>query len=153
MGNINNWSIIQSILPFVSTIQSQLILNHALRVMYHKARNHYVGFPACQFSICQTQLGKGVANQCQVTYSDSVIHHAFIINEWKLPTDRGLCVGDNCLKHAINESLFQMSDEKEGPVTKSIRLTSALILRNLVIYSSIGKMWVIPKDHILLPFD
>jgi len=32
-----------------------------------------------------------------------------------------------------------MRDEKEGPVTKSIRLTSSLILRNLVIYSSIGK--------------
>ena len=32
-----------------------------------------------------------------------------------------------------------MSDDKEGPVTKSIRLTSALILRNLVIYSSTGK--------------
>ncbi|TRY73680.1 hypothetical protein TCAL_10161 [Tigriopus californicus] len=32
-----------------------------------------------------------------------------------------------------------MTDEKEGPVTKSIRLTSALILKNLVIYSSLGK--------------
>lgn len=29
--------------------------------------------------------------------------------------------------------------EKEGPVTKSIRLTAALILRNLVIYSNTGK--------------
>jgi AT-rich interactive domain-containing protein 2 len=32
-----------------------------------------------------------------------------------------------------------MSDEKEGPVTKSIRLTSSLILKNLVMYSSVGK--------------
>ncbi|XP_025411426.1 AT-rich interactive domain-containing protein 2 isoform X3 [Sipha flava] len=30
-------------------------------------------------------------------------------------------------------------DDNEGPVTKSIRLTSALILRNLVIYSSTGR--------------
>ena len=42
-----------------------------------------------------------------------------------------------------------MSDDKEGPVTKSIRLTSALILRNLVIYSSIGKMWVVPQTKSL----
>lgn len=33
----------------------------------------------------------------------------------------------------------EMRDEKEGPVTKSIRLTASLILRNLVIYSSIGR--------------
>ena len=33
----------------------------------------------------------------------------------------------------------QMRDEKEGPVTKSIRLTASLILRNLVIYSSLGR--------------
>ena len=32
-----------------------------------------------------------------------------------------------------------MGDEKEGPVTKSIRLTSSLILKNLVMYSPIGK--------------
>jgi hypothetical protein len=32
-----------------------------------------------------------------------------------------------------------MGDEKEGPVTKSIRLTSALILKNLVMFSPIGK--------------
>ena len=36
-------------------------------------------------------------------------------------------------------SIFQMGDEKEGPVTKSIRLTSSLILKNLVIYSNLGK--------------
>merc|ERR1719319_1495928 len=36
-------------------------------------------------------------------------------------------------------SLCQMRDEKEGPVTKSIRLTASLILRNLVIYSSLGR--------------
>ena len=35
--------------------------------------------------------------------------------------------------------LLQMSDEKEGPVTKSIRLTSSLILKNLVMYSNLGK--------------
>jgi len=33
----------------------------------------------------------------------------------------------------------EMKDEKEGPVTKSIRLTASLILRNLVIYSSLGR--------------
>nr|XP_034836461.1 AT-rich interactive domain-containing protein 2-like isoform X1 [Maniola hyperantus] len=30
-------------------------------------------------------------------------------------------------------------DENEGPVTKSIRLTAALILRNIVIYSNTGR--------------
>ena len=35
---------------------------------------------------------------------------------------------------------FQMGDEKEGPVTRSIRLTSSLILKNLVNYSTVGKM-------------
>lgn len=35
--------------------------------------------------------------------------------------------------------LFFVFQEKEGPVTKSIRLTAALILRNLVIYSNTGK--------------
>ena len=35
-----------------------------------------------------------------------------------------------------------MRDEKEGPVTKSIRLTASLILKNLVIYSSLGRSWV-----------
>lgn len=33
----------------------------------------------------------------------------------------------------------ELQDENEGPVTKSIRLTSALILRNLVIFSSNGR--------------
>jgi len=33
----------------------------------------------------------------------------------------------------------EMKDEKEGPVTKSIRLTASLILRNLVIYSQLGR--------------
>lgn len=36
-------------------------------------------------------------------------------------------------------NLFQ--DDNEGPVTKSIRLTSALILRNLVIYSTNGRRY------------
>jgi len=39
----------------------------------------------------------------------------------------------------INPKLQAMGDEKEGPVTKSIRLTSSLILKNLVIYSNLGK--------------
>jgi len=34
----------------------------------------------------------------------------------------------------------EMKDEKEGPVTKSIRLTASLILRNLVIYSPTGRL-------------
>lgn len=34
----------------------------------------------------------------------------------------------------------EMKDEKEGPVTKSIRLTASLILRNLVIYSPSGRL-------------
>lgn len=39
----------------------------------------------------------------------------------------------------VNPKAVAMGDEKEGPVTKSIRLTSSLILKNLVIYSNLGK--------------
>jgi AT-rich interactive domain-containing protein 2 len=39
----------------------------------------------------------------------------------------------------VNPKAAAMGDEKEGPVTKSIRLTSSLILKNLVIYSNLGK--------------
>lgn len=35
--------------------------------------------------------------------------------------------------------VFTLQDDNEGPVTKSIRLTAALILRNLVIYSTHGR--------------
>lgn len=35
--------------------------------------------------------------------------------------------------------VFVLQDDNEGPVTKSIRLTAALILRNLVIYSTHGR--------------
>jgi len=45
-------------------------------------------------------------------------------------------------RHAVefaNPKELAMRDEKEGPVTKSIRLTASLILRNLVIYSSLGR--------------
>ncbi|XP_068209040.1 AT-rich interactive domain-containing protein 2 isoform X3 [Palaemon carinicauda] len=42
-------------------------------------------------------------------------------------------------RHALEVINHRDAVEKEGPVTKSIRLTSALILRNLVIYSNTGK--------------
>jgi len=53
----------------------------------------------------------------------------------------------NAALHAIKRHAVEfvspkelaMRDEKEGPVTKSIRLTASLILRNLVIYSSLGR--------------
>ncbi|CAB4065109.1 ARID2 [Lepeophtheirus salmonis] len=53
----------------------------------------------------------------------------------------------NAAYHAIKRHALEfvspkemaMRDEKEGPVTKSIRLTSSLILKNLVIYSALGK--------------
>merc|ERR1712226_443010 len=53
----------------------------------------------------------------------------------------------NAAQHAINRhhdkfaqpKAIAMGDEKEGPVTKSIRLTSALILKNLVTTSSLGR--------------
>jgi len=53
----------------------------------------------------------------------------------------------NAALHAIKRHAVEfaspkenaMRDEKEGPVTKSIRLTASLILKNLVIYSSIGR--------------
>ncbi|KAG7163198.1 AT-rich interactive domain-containing protein 2-like, partial [Homarus americanus] len=50
----------------------------------------------------------------------------------------------NAAFHAIKRHALEVINqrdavEKEGPVTKSIRLTAALILRNLVIYSNTGK--------------
>lgn len=42
-------------------------------------------------------------------------------------------------RHALEVITQRDVVENEGPVTKSIRLTSALILRNLVIYSNTGR--------------
>ncbi|KJH45551.1 ARID/BRIGHT DNA binding domain protein [Dictyocaulus viviparus] len=42
-------------------------------------------------------------------------------------------------RHAFNFLPRDITDEPEGPVTKSIRLTSCLILRNLARYSSVGR--------------
>ncbi|VDM53842.1 unnamed protein product [Angiostrongylus costaricensis] len=42
-------------------------------------------------------------------------------------------------RHAFNFLPRDITDEPEGPVTKSIRLTSCLILRNLARYSSAGR--------------
>ncbi|XP_018022368.1 AT-rich interactive domain-containing protein 2 isoform X3 [Hyalella azteca] len=42
-------------------------------------------------------------------------------------------------RHALEVISQRDAVEKEGPVTKSIRLTSALVLRNLVIYSNSGR--------------
>ncbi|KAK6735847.1 hypothetical protein RB195_018851 [Necator americanus] len=42
-------------------------------------------------------------------------------------------------RHAFNFLPRDITDEPEGPVTKSIRLTSALILRNLARYSATGR--------------
>ncbi|KAJ1350155.1 hypothetical protein KIN20_005879 [Parelaphostrongylus tenuis] len=42
-------------------------------------------------------------------------------------------------RHAFNFLPRDITDEPEGPVTKSIRLTSCLILRNLARYSSTGR--------------
>lgn len=38
---------------------------------------------------------------------------------------------------------FLFKDEKEGPITKHIRLTAALILKNIGKYSECGRRWVI----------
>ncbi|XP_077285340.1 brahma associated protein 170kD isoform X3 [Arctopsyche grandis] len=51
----------------------------------------------------------------------------------------------NAALHAIKRHAVdflnprELMDDNEGPVTKSIRLTAALILRNIVIYSHIGR--------------
>lgn len=47
--------------------------------------------------------------------------------------------------------MYNFQDDNEGPVTKSIRLTSSLILRNLVIYSTNGKRQDTHK--LILPTD
>ncbi|CAI5442427.1 unnamed protein product [Caenorhabditis angaria] len=46
---------------------------------------------------------------------------------------------DAIRRHAFNFLPREITDEAEGPVTKSIRLTSCLILRNLARYSSEGR--------------
>ncbi|KAL0272764.1 UNVERIFIED_CONTAM: hypothetical protein PYX00_005615 [Menopon gallinae] len=54
----------------------------------------------------------------------------------------------NAAFHAIKRHALEfvnpkeLLDDNEGPVTKSIRLTASLILRNLVIYSSIGRRFL-----------
>lgn len=45
----------------------------------------------------------------------------------------------SCVKFLEFLMNFFFQDDNEGPVTKSIRLTAALILRNLVIYSAHGR--------------
>lgn len=46
-------------------------------------------------------------------------------------------------RHAMSfmSTKEHLHDDNEGPVTKSIRLTSALILRNLVNYSGLGRRY------------
>lgn len=46
---------------------------------------------------------------------------------------------DAVRRHALNFLPKELTDENEGPVTKSIRLTAALILRNLLRYSGEGR--------------
>uniref|UniRef100_A0A8R1E4F3 C2H2-type domain-containing protein n=1 Tax=Caenorhabditis japonica TaxID=281687 RepID=A0A8R1E4F3_CAEJA len=46
---------------------------------------------------------------------------------------------DAIRRHAFNFLARELTDEAEGPVTKSIRLTSCLILRNLARYSAEGR--------------
>lgn len=47
-------------------------------------------------------------------------------------------------RHALDfANTKELKDENEGPVTKSIRLTAALILRNLVNYTGAAKRWVV----------
>ncbi|CAD6193946.1 unnamed protein product [Caenorhabditis auriculariae] len=46
---------------------------------------------------------------------------------------------DAIRRHAFNFLSREITDEPEGPVTKSIRLTSCLILRNLARYSAEGR--------------
>ncbi|CAA86663.1 SWI/SNF chromatin remodeling complex subunit swsn-7 [Caenorhabditis elegans] len=46
---------------------------------------------------------------------------------------------DAIRRHAFNFLSRELTDEAEGPVTKSIRLTSCLILRNLARYSAEGR--------------
>ncbi|XP_014090046.2 AT-rich interactive domain-containing protein 2 [Bactrocera oleae] len=45
----------------------------------------------------------------------------------------------NAIKRHTADYVKEVMDENEGPVTKSIRLTAALILRNLVTYTSTAK--------------
>ncbi|CAG7719032.1 unnamed protein product [Allacma fusca] len=61
------------------------------------------------------------------------------------PTHHHLGYAPNAAFHAIKRHAMQfmnpkeLLDDNEGPVTKSIRLTAALILKNLVNYSSMGR--------------
>ena len=58
------------------------------------------------------------------------------------------------MQEVYNRSLISISfcclliqEEKEGPVTKSIRLTSALILRNVATHSSLGRRYFPMKSY------
>ena len=73
-------------------------------------------------------------------YAPNAALHAIKRHAVEFVSPKELAV--NCLKTCSLQyyhSYCQMRDEKEGPVTKSIRLTASLILRNLVIYSSLGR--------------
>ena len=52
----------------------------------------------------------------------------------------------SCVAHkmySMVDMLFALQDPNEGPVTKHIHLTSALIIRNLARYSSVGRRCVV----------
>ncbi|KAE9551595.1 hypothetical protein FO519_005202 [Halicephalobus sp. NKZ332] len=55
-------------------------------------------------------------------------------------------------RHAFMNIQREVIDEQEGPVTKCIRLTSALILRNIARYSEEGRMQLRPYELQLSPF-
>ena len=74
-------------------------------------------------------------------YAPNAALHAIKRHAVEFVSPKELAV--SCLETSTSlqsyHSYCQMRDEKEGPVTKSIRLTASLILRNLVIYSSLGR--------------
>lgn len=53
---------------------------------------------------------------------------------------------DAIRRHAFNFIVKDLTEEVEGPVTKSIRLTSCLILRNIARYSVEGRWLVIYRE-------
>lgn len=76
--------------------------------------------------------------------------HAFFYETFFLASERSVisfvvrhqlsvCENKRAWMIDCQRCVFILQDDNEGPVTKSIRLTAALILRNLVIYSTHGR--------------
>uniref|UniRef100_A0A158PAY4 ARID domain-containing protein n=1 Tax=Angiostrongylus cantonensis TaxID=6313 RepID=A0A158PAY4_ANGCA len=103
-------------------------------VLSHVAKDHIAedGEQLCQWPGCDGTLRSRYykAFLLPSRKRDEVPHHPGYSKHAAIEAIR---------RHAFNFLPRDITDEPEGPVTKSIRLTSCLILRNLARYSSAGR--------------